>query len=94
MKENGDVTLNHRRQKDLDLVIAANMVGKPFHIRVRDNGLDYVVFLDGKQVGNGSYARPTGTTTFRWGMYVGKASVSHEAMIFVSGATVDGRGGH
>ena len=92
MHENGEIKLNHRRAKDE--TIATNMVGKPFFIRVRDNGLDYEVFLDGKQVGKGSYPRPAGTTGFRWGMYLGKASVSHDAMIFVSGATVDGKNGN
>jgi hypothetical protein len=86
--DNGDIKVNHRRATDK--VIATNMVGKPFHIRVRDNGLDYQVFLDGKKVGEGSYPRPKGDTTFRWGMYVGKNIVSHDAMIFISGATVDG----
>jgi len=89
MNENGDVLLNHRRAKDK--TIATAMTGKPFHIRVRDNGLEYEVFLDGKKVGEGSYARPEGTTSFRWGMYLGKGTVKHEAMIFVSGATVDGK---
>jgi hypothetical protein len=89
MNANGDVILNHRRGKDK--VIAKQMVGKPFHIRVRDNGQDYEVELDGKKVGEGSYERPKGTTRFRWGMYVGHSTVDHEAMLFVSGATVDGR---
>jgi hypothetical protein len=86
----GDVTLNHRQAEDK--VIATGMVGKPFHIRVRDNGQDYEVYLDGMKVGQGSYARPKGTTAFRWGMYLGKAEVVGDAMIFVSGATVDGKG--
>jgi hypothetical protein len=89
MNSKGDVTLNHRRGKDQ--VIASAMVGKPFHIRVRDNGHDYEVYLDGKKVGGGSYARPAGKTSFRWGMYLGKGAVTHDAMIFVSGATVDGK---
>lgn len=88
MNDNGDVILNHRRGKDE--VIANNMVGKPFLIRVRDNGHDYEVYLNGKQVGAGSYARPEGKTGFRWGMYLGAHEVKHEAMIFVSGAKVDG----
>ena len=92
MSENGDVRLNHRRGEDA--VIVRNMVGKPFHIRVRDNGLDYEVFLDGKEVGKGSYPRPEGKTNFRWGMYLGSHSVNHDAMIFVSGATVDGKNGN
>lgn len=87
MNAKGDVILNHRRAEDK--VIATGMVGKPFRIRVRDNGQDYEVFLDGKNVGAGTYARPKGTTGFRWGMYLGKSEVSNDAMIFVSGATVD-----
>jgi hypothetical protein len=35
-----------------------------------------------------------GSTTFRWGMYLGKGAVLSDAMIFVSGATVDGKGGN
>jgi len=89
MTSQGDVVLNHRRAKDQ--VIAKAMVGKPFHILVRDNGKDYEVHLDGKKVGAGSYARPAGKTNFRWGMYLGGNAVTRDAMIFVSGATVDGK---
>jgi len=85
----GDVILNHRRDKDK--VIAKAMIGKPFHIVVRDNGHDYEVFLNGAKVGAGFYARPTGMTNFRWGMYLGGNDVTHDAMIFVSGATIDGK---
>lgn len=91
MNGNGDVILNHRRAKDV--VIATEMTDKPFRIGVRDNGHDYEVYLDGKSVGAGSYARPEGATHFRWGMYVGHSEVKHDAMIFVSGATVDGKDG-
>lgn len=91
MNARGDVILNHRR--GTDKVIAEKMVGKPFLIRVRDNGQDYEVFLNGTKVGEGSYARPEGTTGFRWGMYLGGNPVTQDAMIFVSGATVDGREG-
>lgn len=92
MNSNGDVILNHRRAEDK--VIARNMVGKPFQIRVRDNGQEYEVFLDGRKMGEGNYARPEGTTGFRWGMYLGHSKVDHDAMIFVSGATVDGKAGN
>ena len=91
MNAKGDVILNHRRAEDK--VIAKEMVGKPFLIRVRDNGQDYEVYLNGQKVGEGSYARPEGTTGFRWGMYLGKNEVKNDAMIFVSGATVDGKDG-
>lgn len=82
----GDISLNHRRGPRL--VIARNMTGKPFDIRVRDNGHDYEVFLNGEQVAAGKYARPTGVTNFRWGMYLGSRPMPEDAMIFVSGATV------
>jgi hypothetical protein len=91
MNAKGDVILNHRRAKDK--VIATGMVAKPFRIRVRDNGLDYEVYLEDKKVGEGSYARPEGTTGFRWGMYVGKGEVNQDAMIFVSGVAIDGKSG-
>ena len=87
MNSAGDVILNHRRAEDK--VIAKNMTGKPFHIRVRDNGHDYEVYLNGKKEGEGSYARPEGTSNFRWGMYLGSNEVKHEAMIFVSGVKFD-----
>lgn len=91
MNAKGDVILNHRRGNDK--VIATNMVGKPFQIRVRDNGENYEVYLDGTKMGEGSYKRPKGTTAFRWGMYLGKSEVHQDAMIFVSGATIDGKTG-
>lgn len=87
MNDNGDIILNHRRGKDE--VIARNKAGKPFHIRVRDNGHDYEVYLDGMKVGSGSFSRPAGRTGFRWGMYLGAHEVKHDAMICISGATVD-----
>ena len=86
MNDNGDVMLNHRRAPDK--WIARNMTGKPFHIRVRDNGHDYEVYLNGTKEGEGFYARPQGTTAFRWGMYLGSNAVKHDAMIFVSGVTM------
>lgn len=90
MNDSGDITLNHRRATDK--VIARNMTGKPFHVRVRDNGHDYEVFLNGKSQGKGEYARPAGETNFRWGMYLGGTPLRHEAMILVTGAGIDVRG--
>ena len=66
-------------------------MGKPFHVRVRDNGHNYEVFLDGSKVGEGFYARPEGVTSFRWGMYLGGSELRHDAMILVSGATIEVR---
>lgn len=84
---NGDIKLNHRRHQQ-DQIIARNMTGQSFHLKVRDNGHEYEVFLDGRKVGAGHYDRPEGHNNFRWGMYVGgKKLVDHDAMIFVTGAT-------
>lgn len=85
----GDIILNHRRHQS-DVIIARNMTGKSFNIRVRDNGHDYEVYLNGKLVGAGYYDRPEGDTKFRWGMYKGgDGAVANDALIFVTGATVD-----
>jgi hypothetical protein len=84
MDDCGNVMFAARRQKEK--IIAANMTGKPFHIRVRDNGLDFEVYLDGKKVDTGSWPRSEGESNFRWGMYLGEHPVEHDAMIFVTGA--------
>jgi hypothetical protein len=86
MNSDGDVFFSPRHKPQVR--IAEKMTGKPFHIRVRDNGHDFEVFLDGKKVGTGSWDRPTGETGFRWGMYVGAKEMKNDAMILVSGATV------
>jgi hypothetical protein len=88
MSDSGDVTYKHRRGGG-SKVIARNMTGKPFHIRVRDNGHDFELFLNGKSQGKGEYARPSGKTNFRWGMYLGGNEVRHDAMILVTGAGID-----
>jgi hypothetical protein len=88
MSDNGDVSYKHRRGAGSKM-IATNMVGKPFHIRVRDNGHDFELFLNGKSQGKGTYDRPAGKTNFRWGMYLGGRPVRHEAMVFVTGAGIN-----
>ena len=85
LSDDGDIKLNHRRHQE-DKIIAENMTGKSFDLRVRDNGHDYEVYLDGEKVGAGYYDRPEDSTCFRWGMYLGDSEVRHEAMIFVTGA--------
>ena len=83
LHDNGDIMLNHRRHQE-DVVIATNMTGKNFDLKVRDNGHDYEVYLNGRKVGAGHYDRPKGHTGFRWGMY--DKTLRHDAMIFVTGA--------
>jgi hypothetical protein len=84
LSDEGNITLNHRRHQE-DVVLARNMTGKSFDLKVRDNGRDYEVFFNGKEVGKGHYDRPQGETGFRWGMYGG--TIKHDAMIFVTGAS-------
>jgi hypothetical protein len=87
MNDEGDVFFSPRRKPQVK--IAEKMTGKPFHIRVRDNGQEFEVYLDGKQVGTGSWPRPEGETNFRWGMYLGEHPVRHDAMLFVTGVAID-----
>lgn len=89
MNDNGDVSLNHRRGDDK--VMARGMTGKPFQLRIRENGHDYEVYFNGRKEGEGSYARPEGETNFRWGMYLGAKEVRHDAMILVTGAAINPR---
>ena len=83
MNDEGDVILNHRRGQK-HKIIAEKMTGKSFHLKVRDNGHNYEVYLNGNKVGEGYYERPEGKTNFRWGMY--DKTLKHDAMIFVTGA--------
>jgi autotransporter-associated beta strand protein len=83
---NGDVTLNHRT--GTDEVLATNMVGQPFDITVYDNGTNYIVYMNDVYRGYGSFSRPTGLSTFRWGMYVGDSVPARDAMLFVTGAKI------
>jgi hypothetical protein len=88
MNDKGDIEFDPRHNPSEKKIIATNMIGKPFDIRVRDNGLDYELYLNDKKVGSGSYPRPEGSKTgFRWGMYKGESTVNVDQMIFVTGAT-------
>jgi len=87
MNDTGDVIFDPRRPRGKEKIIATNMTGKPFHIRVRDNGLDYEVYLNSEKVASGSFLRLEGKNSFRWGMYKGESEMKNDAMIFVTGAT-------
>lgn len=86
MSDNGDIKLNRRVGEDE--IIAKDMVGKPFDLRVRDDGRNYEVFLNDKSVGTGSFDRPQGETMFRWGMYVGEKKQSDDAEIHFTGTQI------
>ena len=99
MNENGRVYAQHRRPlpgQSKQVTLIENAIGQPFDIRVRDNGLDYEVYL-GDQTQPftaGQYVRnaepgDNSDTRFRWGIYVGAQEVESEALVFVSHATVN-----
>lgn len=99
MNQDGRVSLTHRRplagQPKTETLIE-NAIGQPFDVRVRDNGLDYEVYLNDQSqpFATGQYVRndepgDNSDTRFRWGIYVGAKEVESEAMIFVSHASVD-----
>ncbi len=83
LPDSGNITLNHRMRQE-DRVIAGNVTGRSFDLRVRDNGREYEAVFDGKKVGEGYYDRPGGHTNFRRGMV--DKTTQHDAMIFVMGA--------
>jgi len=83
----GDVKINSRRGEDK--LLAKGMTGKPFDIRIRENGHNYEVYFNGKKEGEGVFARPKRNTNFRWGMYLGAKPVRHDAMILVTGAAIN-----
>jgi hypothetical protein len=99
MDTSGTVYVQHRRPingQPKREVLVANAIGKPFDVRVRDNGLDYEVFLGDatEPFTSGRYVRNADPddntdTRFRWGIYVGAREVESEALIFVSHATVN-----
>lgn len=68
-------------------IVAKNMNGKGFDVRVRDNGIDYEVYIDGNKVGNGQWPR-TEEIGFRWGIYVGRSEVTDDIMLFATGVTM------
>jgi hypothetical protein len=84
---NGDIRLQPRNGKYR--IVASAMKGKSFDLRVRDDGHNYEVYIDGKKVGDGAYSRPEGETSFRWGMYYGRSIPKSDTLIFVTGATVN-----
>jgi hypothetical protein len=85
MSDNGDIWAVNRY--DNKVVIAKNMTGKSFDVKVRDNGSRWEMYLDGELKAASNYSKPKGSTNrFRWGIYVGATVPDSEVMLFVSGA--------
>ncbi|QIA65475.1 hypothetical protein GT360_18220 [Vibrio astriarenae] len=64
--------------------IRDNVIGQPFDMKVRDNGLDYEMYIDGDLVGTGQSLR-TEEIGFRWGIYVGATEVLDDILVLVTG---------
>jgi len=95
MGGSGTLAINNRNGADVTVTnpdgTAKNFNGGGFDMRVLDDGTYYKVWIDGVLYASGSYSRPTGTTTFRWGMYYGANNLNPPAdynMILVSGAQI------
>ncbi len=68
-------------------LLSKNILGKPFDVKVRDNGLDYETYIDNQLVGTGQWQR-TEEIGFRWGIYVGDSEVANDVMVLVTGVTM------
>lgn len=99
MEATGKISVQHRRPftgQSKRVTLVENAIGQSFDVRIRDNGLDYEVYLNDQTqpITAGQYVRNAdpgddSNTTFRWGIYVGAKEVESEALIFVSHATVN-----
>jgi hypothetical protein len=94
ISNSGQLVVNERRESD-SVVYSQDMTGRSFDAEVRDDGKNYVVFIDGVQRAAGTFFRhPSLKTTFRWGMYLGADIVNNgTAVMYVSGARVTTRPG-
>ena len=81
--DQGNITMD--RRQGTDFIIAQNMIGKAFDLKVLDNGLNYEVYLDNLFMGSGQWSRSE-EIGFRWGVYVGESEVKDNIEIFVTGA--------
>ena len=87
MTADGDVIFQPRRATSK--TVLKNMEGKSFDVRIRDNGHTSECYINEEFVGRHGWERPSGRSAFRWGMYVGGKKLSKDALLFVTGATVD-----
>ncbi|WAJ71699.1 hypothetical protein [Catenovulum adriaticum] len=68
-------------------LISKNAIGRPFDMKVLDDGLNYEMFIDGQSVGTGQWQR-TKEIGFRWGIYVGRSAVPEDIIVLVTGASM------
>ncbi len=63
--------------------------GRRFDLRIRDNGHNFEVYVNGKLEMSGNYDRKGLESNFRWGMYVGAQRKATESIMMVTGATIN-----
>ncbi len=84
--DNGDLYVGRLGRSRVK--IASGVIGTSFDIVVRDNGTDYIIWMDGKEVLRDSHdGRGSGDQQVRWGLYNAGQAVQGFSKIFVSGAT-------
>ena len=91
--ENANLWFHPRRGSGIEnnenrQLLFKNVLRKPFDMTVRDNGLDYEMYIDGQLVGTGQWPR-TEEIGFRWGIYVGESKVADDIMVLVTGVTME-----
>lgn len=69
-------------------LIANNVTGRPFDLKILDDGLNYEMLIDGQSVGTGQWQR-TKEIGFRWGIYVGESKVIDDIVVLVTGASME-----
>ena len=87
LKANGDVIFNPRRSRTHPRVtLLTNTEGTSFDIRVRHNGNEYEIYVNGElRIEHFVNSR---NNHFRWGIY-GHNDMPGDAMIMITGATVN-----
>jgi len=88
IRPNGDFIWDRRNNRTAQQVLVSNYVGKSVDVKVRDNGLDYEIYINGVRVVQHSLER-LGGCHFRWGIY-GDQNVPEDMQLYISGAQVDG----
>jgi hypothetical protein len=92
MQDDGTINFTHRRNYDggtTRFILAEDMIGKSFDIRIRDNGHEYEVYFNGELKGQGYWERPNNDIAFRWGAYRGAREMTQDVLVFVGGVEME-----
>ncbi len=89
LKSSGELIVDHL--KSASKTLSKDVRGKSFDIKIRDDGLKSEVYFNGKLEYESSYSSRNGSSYFRWGMYFGRSIPTQTSIIFVTGATINGK---